>query len=111
MNVLKYNILFFLDKEIEKTFLKGPFYKPDAKLRVRVRWGSMHKVHFNLGYRVRLVQWDTKTQRCTAKTFNLQKQSASFINRHIQQYETIFPIPSGEVNANPNIASQQNPGY
>ncbi len=85
----KYNILFFPDKEIDKE-LSTPdkvAYKSDAKLRIRVRWASSNKVDFNVGYRVKLSQWDTKAQRCIAKTTNLQKQSASLINGRIQQYE------------------------
>ncbi len=92
---IKYNILFFPDKEADpaRSAPGLPTYKPDGKLRIRVRW-SGNKVDFNVGYRVKLSQWDTKTQRCVAKTTNLQKQSASLINGRIQQYsdalETIF---------------------
>lgn len=84
---IKYNILFFPDKETDgaKSTSGAPAYKPDAKLRIRVRWVG-NKVDFNVGYRVKLSQWDTKTQRCIAKTTNLQKQSASLINGRIQQY-------------------------
>ncbi len=86
---IKYNILFFPDKEIdkEKSTSGSPIYKTDAKLRIRVRWASSNKADFNVGYRVKLSQWDTKAQRCIAKTTNLQKQSASLINGRIQQYE------------------------
>ncbi len=86
---IKYNILFFPDKEIDKE-LSSPdkiAYKPDAKLRIRVRWASNRKADFNVGYRVKLSQWDTKAQRCITKTTNLQRQSASLINGRIQQYE------------------------
>ena len=92
---IKYNILFFPDKETDtaRSVPGAPVYKPDAKLRIRVRWPG-NKVDFNVGYRVKLSQWDTKTQRCIAKTTNAQKQSASLINGRIQQYsdalETIF---------------------
>ena len=79
---IKRSYLFFPDKE-----KKGDGYKPDAKLRLRVRW-SARKVDFNVGYRVKLSQWDTQTQRCRAKTTNLQKQSASLINGVIQTFET-----------------------
>lgn len=84
---IKYNILFFPDKETDraKSSPDAPVYKPDGKLRIRVRWAG-HKVDFNVGHRVKLSQWDTKTQRCIAKTTNLQKQSASLINGCIQQY-------------------------
>jgi integrase len=85
---LKYNILFFPDKERD-----GADCKPDGKLRIRVRWAG-GKVDFNVGYRVKLSQWDARTQRCIVKTTNLQKQSASLINGRIQQYgdalENIF---------------------
>ena len=40
---IKRSYLFFPDKEKE-----GDGYKPDAKLRLRVRW-SGHKVDFNVG--------------------------------------------------------------
>ena len=70
---IKRSYLFFPDKEKE-----GDGYKPDAKLRLRVRW-SGRKVDFNVGYRIKLSQWDTQTQRCRVKTTNLQKQSASLI--------------------------------
>lgn len=84
---IKYNILFFPDKETDgaASIPGAPIYKPDGKLRIRVRWAG-RKVDFNVGYRVKLSQWDTKTQRCIAKTTNLQKQSASLINGCIQQY-------------------------
>ena len=79
---IKRSYLFFPDKEKE-----GDGYKPDAKLRLRVRW-SGRKVDFNVGYRVKLSQWDTQTQRCRVKTTNLQKQSATLINGAIQAFET-----------------------
>lgn len=85
---IKYNILFFLDKENDKLLSVpgAPVYKSDAKLRLRVRWQG-DKVDFNVGYRVKLSQWDKKVQRCMPKTTNLQKQSATLINSRIQQYE------------------------
>ena len=79
---IKRSYLFFPDKEKE-----GDGYKPDAKLRLRVRW-SGRKVDFNVGYRIKLSQWDTQTQRCRVKTTNLQKQSATLINGAIQVFET-----------------------
>ena len=79
---IKRSYLFFPDKEKE-----GDGYKPDAKLRLRVRW-SGRKVDFNVGYRIKLSQWDTQTQRCRVKTTNLQKQSATLINGAIQAFET-----------------------
>lgn len=91
MENIKYNVLFFLDKEIDKglTTPGNTVYKPDAKIRIRVRWSSK-KVDFNVGYRAKLSQWNTEAQRCTAKTTNLQKQSATLINSRIQQYEDIL---------------------
>ena len=82
MAKIKRNYLFFLDKEKE-----GNDYRPDAKLRLRVRWGE-YKVDFNVGYRIKLTQWDKNTQRCKVKTANFQKQSASLINGAIQSFET-----------------------
>ena len=87
---IKYNILFFPDKEKVQSGLTPDevAYKEDAKLRLRLRW-EKHKVDFNVGYRVKLSQWDSETQRCKAKTTNKQRQSASLINGRIQQYEDI----------------------
>ena len=74
---IKYSILFFPNKDAGK---------PDARLRICVRWPG-NRVDFNVGYRVKLSQWDNGAQRCKAKTTNLQKQSATLINSRIQQYE------------------------
>lgn len=88
---IKYNLLFFPDKEIDKELTVDkthPEYKEDGKLRLRVRWsGGM--AAFNVGYRVKLSQWDSSTQRCKAKTTNFKKQSASEINAEIQRLENI----------------------
>ncbi len=50
---IKYNLLFFPDKEIDRELTVDkayPEYKEDGKLRLRVRWtGGM--VAFNVGYR------------------------------------------------------------
>lgn len=81
---IKRNYLFFPDKEKDTASADG--YKPDAKLRMRVRWNKQ-KADFNLGCRVKLTQWDSKAQRCLSKTTNLQKQSASLINGKIQKFE------------------------
>ena len=88
---IKHNILFFLDKETDKnlSYPGNLIYKLDAKLRMRVRWRG-NKVDFNVGYRAKLSQWDTGTQRCKVKTTNLQKQSATLINEAIQHFETII---------------------
>ena len=74
---IKYSILFFPNKDAGK---------PDARLRICVRWPG-NRVDFNVGYRVKLSQWDNQAQRCKVKTTNLQKQSATLINSRIQQYE------------------------
>jgi integrase len=88
---IKYNLLFFPDKEIDKDLTADkahPIYKEDGKLRMRVRWED-GMVAFNVGYRVKLSQWDSSTQRCKAKTTNFKKQSASEINAEIQRLENI----------------------
>lgn len=87
MDNLKINqyVIFLVDKEKDST---GQ-YKEDGKLRMRVRWGK-NIIAFSVGYRVKLTQWDTNTQRCRAKTTNLKAQSASIINAEIQRLETII---------------------
>lgn len=113
---IKRNYLFFPDKEK----MDAAHYKEDAKLRLRVRWAG-HKVDFNVGYRVKLSQWDVQAQRCRVKTTNLQKQSATLINSRIQFYEekidTIFkeyevkgtiPTPS-EVRGKFNVSTDRKP--
>lgn len=70
--------IFLLDKE------KG---SPDAKLRLRVRWGK-NIVAFNLGYRVDVAKWSPETQRCKNNTTHGKKKvAASAINREIGRYE------------------------
>ena len=89
MNKIKRNILFFPDKEADQgltTNPVSPVYKSDAKLRMRVRWGK-NVVNFNVGYRVKLLQWDSGVQRCKSKTTNEKKQAASLINSEIQRLE------------------------
>lgn len=82
---IKYKLLFFVDKE--GSIKSG--YKPDGKLRLRVRSGS-GKVDFNLGYRVDLAKWSTDTQRCkTGTTHGKKKVSATEINAEIQRLETV----------------------
>ncbi len=80
---IKRYYLFFPDKEKTENG-----YKPDARLRFRIRWDK-YKVDFNVGYRVKLSQWDKHTQRCRVKTVNFQKQSARQINRTIQSVENM----------------------
>lgn len=69
------NILFFPERE------KG---KADAKLRMRIRWGS-DVVNFNVGHRIDPDKWSTDTQRCLKNTTNKKKVSAKLINSDIQK--------------------------
>lgn len=71
---IKYNILFFPEKEVSKD---------DAKLRMRVRWGK-NVINFNVGHRVFIEKWSKETQRCKRNTTNAKKVSASIINSRIQ---------------------------
>ena len=68
---IKRNLFFFLAKE--KNEIERTGYNPDAKLRLRVRWGK-EQVNFNVGYRVQLDKWSTDTQRCKAGTTHGKKQ-------------------------------------
>lgn len=82
---IKRNTLFFIDKE--GTAKIG--YKPDGKLRLRIRFAP-GKVDFNVGYRVDLSKWSTETQRCKAGTTHGKKKiAASEINKEIQRLETL----------------------
>lgn len=82
---IKRNTLFFIDKE--GTAKTG--YKPDGKLRLRIRFAP-GKVDFNVGYRVDLSKWSTETQRCKAGTTHGKKKiAASEINKEIQRLETL----------------------
>lgn len=85
---IKRNILFFPDKEpTGETDKNGnKIYKPDAKLRVRIRWNKQ-TINFNVGHRVFLSQWITETQRCKRNTSNPKKVSAAIINNTIQTIE------------------------
>jgi integrase len=71
---IKYNILFFPERETDKN---------DAKLRMRVRWNK-NVVNFNVGYRFFSEKWSKETQRCKRNTTNIKKISASIINSRIQ---------------------------
>ena len=83
--IIKRNILFFIDKE--GSLEKG--YKPDGKLRLRIRFSS-NKVDFNVGYRVHLAKWSIETQRCkSGTTHGKKKVSALEINNEIQRLETL----------------------
>lgn len=84
MNI-KRNLLFFIDKEGTKE--KG--YKPDGKLRLRIRYNK-NKVDFNVGYRVDIDKWNTEVQRCKPGTSHgVKKIAATEINREIQRLEDI----------------------
>lgn len=80
MNI-KRNILIYPDKEGSES----TGYKPDAKLRMRIRWGK-NIVNFNVGYRVVLDKWSTEAQRCKAGTTHGKKKNSAFeINNEIQR--------------------------
>lgn len=82
---IKYKPLFFIDKEGNQK--EG--YKPDGKLRLRIRY-SMGKIDFNIGYRVDIDKWSTETQRCKkGTTHGKKKVSASEINGEIQRFEKL----------------------
>lgn len=84
MNI-KRNLLFFIDKEGTKE--KG--YKPDGKLRLRIRYNK-NKVDFNVGYRVDIDKWNLEMQRCKPGTSHgVKKIVATEINREIQRLEDI----------------------
>lgn len=83
---IKHNILFFPDKE--GTAKTG--YKPDAKLRIRIRWAGF-VLNFNVGYRVELSKWNTDTQRCiSGTTHGKTKAPAKEINSEIQKIEDVI---------------------
>ena len=85
MNI-KRNYLFFPDKE--GTRIGG--YKPDAKLRFRIRYNGGKAISFNVGYRVDLAKWITEAQRCKAGTTHGKKRvSAAEINNEIQRLEML----------------------
>ena len=97
MNI-KHKILFFPDKEdnvdltaVEKSELKLKFdsgeilkeqyekkrYKPDGKLRMRIRYQSS-VVNFNVGYRVELSKWSVDTQRCKSGTTHGKNKNTAY---------------------------------
>lgn len=83
--IIKRNLLFFIDKEGNSE--KG--YKPDGKLRLRIRFSS-GKVDFNVGYRVDITKWSTETQRCKSGTTHSKKKIPALeINNEIQRLETL----------------------
>ncbi|MFV0506642.1 MAG: phage integrase SAM-like domain-containing protein [Bacteroidales bacterium] len=83
---IKRKLLFFIDKEGSKD--NG--YKPDGKLRLRIRYDK-YKVDFNIGYRVDIAKWSTETQRCKAGTSHGKKKVTSTeINAVIQEYENFI---------------------
>jgi len=80
---IKYKTLFFPDKE----GTKETGYKPDGKLRIRLRWPD-NVVNFNLGYRVELAKWESDAQRCISGTSHgTKKVTAKEINSEIQRAE------------------------
>ncbi len=83
---IKKKYLFFLDKEgSEKAG-----YKPDAKLRFRIRYDKTKIVAFNVGYRVKLDMWIKDAQRCkSGSTHGELKTSATEINNEIQRLENL----------------------
>jgi len=83
---IKHNVLFFPDKEgNEKTG-----YKPDAKLRIRIRW-LKNVLNFNVGYRVEVAKWSHDTQRCkTGTSHGKKKISAKDINSEIQKLDDVI---------------------
>lgn len=81
MNTIKRNILFFLDIE------KG---KPDAKIRMRIRYAQGQLVNFNVGYRADVEKWIKEVQRCKSGTSHGKKKiPASEINTEIQRLESL----------------------
>lgn len=82
---IKYNVLFFVDKE----GTKATGYKPNGKLRLRIRWKS-GTINFNVGFRVELAKWNTETQRCiNGTTHGKKKTTAHEINSEIQRLGNI----------------------
>lgn len=85
MNIER-NILFFPDKEGNE----AAGYKPDAKLRMRIRYGKGLLVNFNVGYRVDLAKWIKDAQRCKAGTTHGKKKVPAFeINAEIGRLQSI----------------------
>ncbi|MHA7110786.1 tyrosine-type recombinase/integrase [Sunxiuqinia elliptica] len=83
--IIKRNILFFIDKEGNKE----TGYKPDGKLRLRIRYNS-GKIDFNVGYRVVIEKWSKETQRCkSGTTHGTKKVPATEINKEIQRLENL----------------------
>jgi len=92
-----YKVVFFPDKdktepsaenvfiEVDTTTNETKYYKPDAKLRARIRWQA-GVINFNFGERVELAKWEPKTQRCINGTSHgKKKRTAKEINAKIQQ--------------------------
>ena len=104
-NEIKYNVLFFPDKEkatatADNVFIETDnsgvqkYYNYDAKLRIRLRW-TAGVLNFNLGERVELAKWSTDTQRCINGTSHgKKKRTAKEINARIDtataRIENIF---------------------
>lgn len=83
---IKRKCLFFLDKEGNEK----DGYKPDAKVRMRIRYNKDTIVAFNVGYRADLSKWITEAQRCkTGTTHGKKKVAATEINNEIQRLEKL----------------------
>lgn len=64
--------------------------KPDAKLRIRIRWNK-NILNFNVRYRVDILKWNSETQRCIAGTTHWKnKVPAKEINSEIQELEDVI---------------------
>ena len=98
MNI-KRNYLFFVDKEGNKDV----GYKPDGKLRLRIRFNGK-KVDFNVGYRVEVEKWINEAQRCKAGTTHGKKKStATDINKEIQRLADLAESVFKECEVNNHI--------
>lgn len=78
---IKKNILFFLDMEKDK---------PDAKIRMRVRYGGGIVVNFNVGYRADVKKWIKDAQRCKSNsTHGKKKIPGAEIDSEIQRLKDL----------------------
>lgn len=101
--IIKRNLLFFIDKE--GSLKEG--YKPDGKLRLRIRFAS-GKVDFNVGYRVYIAKWSIETQRCkSGTTHGKKKVSALEINNEIQRIENLADMVFKTFEVNNHLPSIQ----
>src|ERR1035437_2001729 len=78
---IKRNVLFFLDLEKDK---------PDAKIRMRIRYNGGVVVNFNVGYRADVGKWIKEAQRCKSNsTHGKKKIPAAEIDREIQRLKEL----------------------